>query len=80
MKMPVRCGLNVVLGRVVAGFATVEAVVLAVFGEPDAVIRMAKGAVFIAMAAIFRLAADAAVKDFSRHDRILPGEAVMSGE
>jgi hypothetical protein len=41
---------------------------------------MAKGAVFIALAAVFRLAANAAVEDFSWHDGILLRNAVMSGE
>lgn len=34
----VRGGSNAVLGPVVTGFAAVEAVVLAVFGEPDIII------------------------------------------
>ena len=67
----VRGGLNVVLGLVVAGFAAVEAVILSVFGEPDAVARVAKGAVLYALAAFFRLAAGTTVKDFSGHDRVL---------
>ena len=71
MKMLVRRGLNVVLGLVVASFTAVEAIILSVLGEPDAVIRMAKGAILHAMAAIFRLAAGTTVKDFSWHDRIL---------
>ena len=62
---------DVVLGLVVARCAAVEAVVLPVFGEADAIIRVAKGAVPVALAAFFRLAADTTVKDFSRHNRIL---------
>ncbi len=71
MKKTPRVGLNVFLGLVVAGFAAVEAVILSVFGEPDAVVRVAKGAVFYALAAVFRLAAGTTVKDFSGHDRVL---------
>jgi hypothetical protein len=66
-----RIRLDVVLGLVVAGFAAVSAVVLSVFGEPDAVIGVAKGAVLVALATVFRLAANTTVKDLSWHDRIL---------
>ena len=66
-----RGGLNIVLGLVVAGFAAVGAVVLAVFGEPDAVIRMAKSAVLLALATIFRLAANTTSKDLPRHGPVL---------
>jgi len=59
--------LDGVLGFVVAGFAAVGAVVLAVFGEADAIIGVAQKAVAVAFAAVFRLAADTAEKDFSGH-------------
>ena len=50
--------LNIVLGLVVAGFAAVRAIVLAVFGEPHAILRMAKGTIAVALAALFRLIAN----------------------
>jgi hypothetical protein len=70
--------LNVVLRPVVAGFAAVGAVVLTVFGEPDAKFRMAKGAVSVALAALFRLIADRAKKDFPRHRLVLHSPAARS--
>jgi hypothetical protein len=72
-------GLNVVLRLVVAGFAAVGAVVLSVFCEPDAVIRMAKGAVPVARAAVFRLAADTTVKNLPWHGLILLPARERSG-
>ncbi len=62
---------NIVLRPIVAGFAAVGTVVLAVFGEPDAEFRMAQGAVPVALAALFRLVADRTEKDFPWHMLVL---------
>jgi len=65
-----RGSLNVVLRFVVASFTAVGAIVLSVFGEAHAIIRVAKGAIAVALAAFFRLVADAAVKNLPYHRQV----------
>ena len=71
---------DVVLRLIIAGFAAVGAVVLAVFGEPDAEFRMAQGAVSVALATFFRLITNRTDKYFSRHMRVLLLPPRQAGE
>ena len=73
-------GSNVVLRPVIAGFAAIGAIVLAVFGEPHSILGMAKGAVPVALATFFWLIANRTDKYFSWHMRVLLLPSREAGE
>jgi len=58
--------LALLFRSIVASFATLEAIVLAVFAEPDIMRAVAKKTIFITLAFVFGLLANTAMEAF-RH-------------
>ncbi|PYV35538.1 MAG: hypothetical protein DMG22_02015 [Acidobacteria bacterium] len=63
---------SLLLRLVTAGFTAVHAVILAIFSQPDAEVRLAETAVFYACAMIFGFFAHDTLKLFFRHAGAFP--------